>query len=66
MVINDGVQSSCEFTPDCSHFYAVYLLILTDDAGVVDGAPCAIQVITSRFQDEKRLYAARVIDQDIR
>ncbi|KXG53696.1 Amidase [Penicillium griseofulvum] len=29
----------------------------------VDGAPCAIQVITPRFQDEKCLWAADIIDQ---
>ncbi|CAI7663578.1 unnamed protein product [Penicillium glandicola] len=28
----------------------------------VDGAPCAIQVITPRFQDEKCLWAADIID----
>ncbi|GAQ47366.1 hypothetical protein AtubIFM55763_008768 [Aspergillus tubingensis] len=32
----------------------------------VDGAPCALQIITSRFQDEKCLAAARIIDRDIR
>ncbi|PYH84273.1 general amidase GmdB [Aspergillus uvarum CBS 121591] len=32
----------------------------------VDGAPCAIQVIAPRFQDEKCLAAARIIDRDIR
>ncbi|KAH8435262.1 general amidase GmdB [Aspergillus melleus] len=30
------------------------------------GAPCAIQIIAPRFQDEKCLSAARVIDRDIR
>ncbi|KAJ5142820.1 uncharacterized protein N7515_001607 [Penicillium bovifimosum] len=28
----------------------------------VDGAPCAIQVVTPRFQDEKCLWAADIID----
>ncbi|OQE87188.1 hypothetical protein PENNAL_c0020G11870 [Penicillium nalgiovense] len=28
----------------------------------VDGAPCAIQIITPRFQDEKCLWAADIID----
>ncbi|KAJ5659364.1 hypothetical protein N7507_005815 [Penicillium longicatenatum] len=32
----------------------------------VDGAPCAIQIITPRFQDEKCLWAAEIIDQAIR
>ncbi|GKZ26505.1 hypothetical protein AbraIFM66951_002586 [Aspergillus brasiliensis] len=36
------------------------------DPNAVDGAPCAIQVIAPRFQDEKCLSAARVIDRDIR
>ncbi|KAJ9491127.1 hypothetical protein VN97_g2103 [Penicillium thymicola] len=31
-------------------------------ADEVDGAPCAIQVITPRFQDEKCLWAADIID----
>ncbi|OJJ68039.1 hypothetical protein ASPBRDRAFT_185904 [Aspergillus brasiliensis CBS 101740] len=35
------------------------------DPNAVDGAPCAIQVIAPRFQDEKCLSAARVIDRDI-
>ncbi|KAL2854839.1 amidase signature domain-containing protein [Aspergillus pseudoustus] len=33
---------------------------------VVNGAPCALQVVAPRFQDEKCLSAARIIDQDIR
>ncbi|PYH30137.1 general amidase GmdB [Aspergillus neoniger CBS 115656] len=36
------------------------------DPDAVDGVPCAIQVIAPRFQDEKCLSAARVIDRDIR
>ncbi|PYI10917.1 fatty-acid amide hydrolase [Aspergillus sclerotiicarbonarius CBS 121057] len=36
------------------------------DPDAVDGAPCAIQVIAPRFQDEKCLVAARIIDRDIR
>ncbi|KAJ5949118.1 hypothetical protein N7454_000702 [Penicillium verhagenii] len=32
----------------------------------VDGAPCAIQIITPRFQDEKCLWAADIVDQTIR
>ncbi|KAL2841028.1 amidase signature domain-containing protein [Aspergillus pseudoustus] len=32
----------------------------------VDGAPCAVQIIAPRFQDEKCLWAAGVIDRDIR
>ncbi|RAK95306.1 general amidase GmdB [Aspergillus ibericus CBS 121593] len=35
------------------------------DPDAVDGAPCAIQVIAPRFQDEKCLAAARIIDRDI-
>ncbi|KAJ5977145.1 hypothetical protein N7501_000487 [Penicillium viridicatum] len=31
----------------------------------VDGAPCAIQVITPRFQDEKCIWAADIIDQGL-
>ncbi|OOF94627.1 hypothetical protein ASPCADRAFT_397432 [Aspergillus carbonarius ITEM 5010] len=31
----------------------------------VDGSPCAIQVITPRFQDEKCLWAADIIDRSI-
>lgn len=31
----------------------------------VDGAPCAIQIITPRFQDEKCLQIADVIDRTI-
>ncbi|RDW86551.1 general amidase GmdB [Aspergillus mulundensis] len=36
------------------------------DPEAVDGAPCALQIITPRFQDEKCLAAARIIDRDIR
>ncbi|KAL4906277.1 hypothetical protein BDW74DRAFT_167394 [Aspergillus multicolor] len=36
------------------------------DPAAVDGAPCALQIITPRFQDEKCLTAARIIDRDIR
>ncbi|KAJ5498092.1 hypothetical protein N7453_007143 [Penicillium expansum] len=43
-------------------------MITSDDAqpdyhpDEVDGAPCAVQVITPRFQDEKCLWAADIID----
>ncbi|KAF7590832.1 hypothetical protein BBP40_002301 [Aspergillus hancockii] len=36
------------------------------DPELVDGAPCALQVITPRHQDEKCLVFSRVIDRDIR
>ncbi|KAL2829657.1 fatty-acid amide hydrolase [Aspergillus cavernicola] len=36
------------------------------DPEAVDGAPCSIQIITPRYQDEKCLAAARIIDKDIR
>ncbi|KAL3496408.1 fatty-acid amide hydrolase [Aspergillus germanicus] len=36
------------------------------DPDAVDGAPCAIQIIAPRFQDEKCLWAAGIIDRDIR
>ncbi|KAL4785682.1 amidase signature domain-containing protein [Aspergillus varians] len=36
------------------------------DPEAVDGAPCALQIVTPQFQDEKCLAAARVIDRDIR
>ncbi|KAI9925651.1 hypothetical protein ASPWEDRAFT_113022 [Aspergillus wentii DTO 134E9] len=36
------------------------------DPAAVDGAPCSIQVIAPRFQDEKCLFGARIIDRDIR
>ncbi|KAL2787793.1 amidase signature domain-containing protein [Aspergillus keveii] len=36
------------------------------DPNAVDGAPCAIQVIAPRFQDEKCLWAAAIVDRDIR
>ncbi|KAL2808273.1 amidase signature domain-containing protein [Aspergillus granulosus] len=36
------------------------------DPNAVDGAPCAIQVVAPRFQDEKCLWAAAIIDRDIR
>ncbi|KAJ5579858.1 general amidase-B [Penicillium hispanicum] len=32
----------------------------------VDGAPCAIQIITPKFQDEKCLWAADIIDKALR
>ncbi|EED14245.1 general amidase GmdB [Talaromyces stipitatus ATCC 10500] len=32
----------------------------------VDGAPCALQVITRRFQDEMCLYVSEIIDRDIK
>ncbi|KAL4755380.1 hypothetical protein BDW72DRAFT_200039 [Aspergillus terricola var. indicus] len=36
------------------------------DPEAVDGAPCALQIVAPRFQDEKCLAAARIIDWDIR
>ncbi|KAL5045643.1 hypothetical protein BDW71DRAFT_183621 [Aspergillus fruticulosus] len=36
------------------------------DPEAVDGAPCALQIVAARFQDEKCLSAARIIDRDIR
>ncbi|KAL3464417.1 amidase signature domain-containing protein [Aspergillus heterothallicus] len=33
---------------------------------IVSGAPCALQIIAPKFQDEKCLSAARIIDRDIR
>ncbi|KAL4739691.1 amidase signature domain-containing protein [Aspergillus similis] len=36
------------------------------DPEAVDGAPCALQIVAPRFQDEKCLAAARIIDRDIR
>ncbi|KAA8650657.1 hypothetical protein EYZ11_002805 [Aspergillus tanneri] len=33
---------------------------------LVDGAPCALQVIAPRYKDEECLLAAKVIDRDIR
>ncbi|KAL2800986.1 amidase signature domain-containing protein [Aspergillus keveii] len=33
---------------------------------VVNGAPCALQIVAPRFQDERCLSAARIIDRDIR
>lgn len=35
---------------------------MIDNPDEVDGAPCAIQVITPHFQDEKCLWAADIID----
>lgn len=39
---------------------------ILDDPAVLHGAPCAIQVVTPKFQDEKCLAVAKVIDRDIR
>ncbi|KAL3447800.1 amidase signature domain-containing protein [Aspergillus insuetus] len=36
------------------------------EPNAVDSAPCAIQVIAPRFQDEKCLWAAAIVDRDIR
>ncbi|KAK2011931.1 amidase [Colletotrichum eremochloae] len=36
------------------------------DPDALDGAPCAIQVVTPRFRDEECLQAMRIIDRDIR
>ncbi|KAL6235562.1 hypothetical protein BDW75DRAFT_250759 [Aspergillus navahoensis] len=36
------------------------------DPEAVDGTPCALQIVAPRFQDEKCLSAARIIDRDIR
>ncbi|KAL4926283.1 general amidase GmdB [Aspergillus undulatus] len=36
------------------------------DPDTLDGAPCALQIVTPRFQDEKCLAVARIIDRDIR
>lgn len=40
--------------------------IASDHPDEVDDAPCALQIITPRFQDEKCLWAADIIDQAIR
>lgn len=37
-------------------------MTISDLPEAVHGAPCAIQVIARRFQDEKCLAAARIID----
>ena len=37
-------------------------LIYLDDPEEVDGAPCAVQIVAPRFQDEKCLAAAEIID----
>lgn len=39
---------------------------LLDDPEAVDGLPCAVQIIAPKFQDEKCLFAAEIIDKDIR
>jgi amidase len=40
--------------------------MMPDYPDEVDGAPCAIQIITPRFQDEKCLAAAELIEKAIR
>ncbi|KAL4868876.1 hypothetical protein BDV12DRAFT_208942 [Aspergillus spectabilis] len=42
------------------------MLVEDDDPEAVHGAPWALQIVTPRFQDEKCLAVARVIDRDIR
>lgn len=46
--------------------FAYNLLTIPDIPDEVDGAPCAIQVVTPRFQDEACLRAADIIDRAIR
>lgn len=42
------------------------MIMSTDDPIASDGAPCSIQIVARRFQDEKCLSAARIIDQVLR
>lgn len=42
------------------------LMTYIDVPDATDGAPCALQLITPRFQDEKCLAAARIIDRHLR
>lgn len=65
MKTGDSVQ------PDCKLLHYNYnhrssLTTLKDIPDEVDGAPCAIQVIAPRFQDERCLWAADIIDRTIR
>lgn len=47
--------------------FAYHLCLqFSDIPDEVDGAPCAIQVVTPRFQDEACLRAADIIDRAIR
>lgn len=42
------------------------LIHIVDDPVLQDGAPCSIQVTARRFQDEKCLAAARIIEDALR
>jgi len=42
------------------------LLTVTDNPEEVHGAPCSIQLVAPRFQDEKCMEVAKIIDKILR
>jgi hypothetical protein len=56
-----GPPPACKFSPPFLFLQAELIMIL-DDPKAFDGAPCAIQVVAPRFQDEQCLFASRIID----
>lgn len=68
------MQPSCEYIPKYTPHTDIQIPIerkrktnmIKDTPSATDGAPCSIQIITPKFQDEKCLAAAKIIDRDIR
>lgn len=65
MKTGDSVQPDCK-SLRYNYNHPSLLTNLKDIPDEVDGAPCAIQVIAPRFQDEECLWAADIIDRTIR
>lgn len=63
MKTGDDVQPDCMPPPSSPTLAFTYYL--ADNPEEVDGAPCAIQIITPRFQDEACLWIADIIDRVI-
>jgi hypothetical protein len=56
----------CKLTLLSSLGHGKLLTTNPDDPALNDGAPCSIQIVARRFQDEKCLAAARVIEAILR
>jgi amidase len=74
---SEPVKAVSPFVPDCENSPSVehgFLHMLerglmqggTDDPEVLDGAPLGIQIVAPSLRDEDCLWAAAVIDRDIR
>lgn len=54
-----------QYGPDCEYEGSLLCIDvdnIADEPAATDGAPCSIQVFTSRMRDEECLEIARVVD----